>query len=138
MNLGEGTRGNSSQAQGRSTIKVLDGAALVLSLLILGVFTWYAYADPGGEAIVYIQNVTDAWMFPLNRDTSLDIPGPLGNTHVILQNGAAFVDHSPCRDKICIHMGKIRRNGEWIACLPNRVFLRIQSKQEEEVDASTF
>ena len=105
---------------------------------MLGFVSWYVYAGQEGVAVLYIQNSSDSWIYPLEKEVELDIPGPLGVTHVHIKEGAAFVENSPCRDKICIHMGRISRNGEWIACLPNRVFLRIQGKKGEVVDAGVF
>lgn len=115
---------------------------------MLGAFSYQVYGNRGGEAVLYIQNQSNVWIYPLAKEQELDIPGPLGVTHVHIKDGAAFVESSPCRDKICISMGKISRNGEWVACLPNRVFLRVQGKTGkgkagnrgtgDEVDASTF
>lgn len=124
-------------------IRSLDAVAILLSVAVLGAFSYHVYAEGGGEALLYIQNQSKVWIYPLSKELELDIPGPLGLTHVHIRDGAAFVESSPCRDKICIHMGKISRNGEWVACLPNRVFLRVQGKTAggrtgEEVDASTF
>lgn len=124
-------------------IRSLDAVAILLSVAVLGAFSYHVYAEGGGEALLYIQNQSKVWIYPLSKELELDIPGPLGLTHVHIRDGAAFVESSPCRDKICIHMGKISRNGEWAACLPNRVFLRVQGKTAggrtgEEVDASTF
>lgn len=119
-------------------LRPLDGFAILLSLFSLGAFSWYVYGAPRGEGALYIQNEAKVWIYPLNKDREVVVPGPLGNTRVRVDHGAAFVEHSPCRDKICVHMGRISRNGEWVACLPNRVFLRIDSTKEEEVDASTF
>ncbi|GAB4222350.1 MAG: hypothetical protein Kow009_14120 [Spirochaetales bacterium] len=119
-------------------LRLLDGAAILLSIVVLGAFSLHAYMDQGGEAALYIQNESKVWIYPLGKEEELDIPGPLGLTHIHIKDGAAFVESSPCRDKICIHMGKISRNGEWVACLPNRVFMRVQGKAGGQVDASTF
>lgn len=127
----------------RQNVRILDAVSILLSMAVLGAFSFYVYAERGGEAALYIQNQSKVWIYPLSKELELDIPGPLGLTHVHIRDGTAFVESSPCRDKICIHMGRISRNGEWVACLPNRVFLRVQGKtaqgkKGEEVDASTF
>ncbi len=127
----------------RQRIRVLDIGAILISIAVLGAFSFHAYADRGGEGVLYIQNQSKVWIYPLSKEQEVEIPGPLGLTHVHIKDGVAFVEDSPCRDKICIHMGKISRNGEWVACLPNRVFIRVQGKAKpdksgEEVDASTF
>ncbi len=127
----------------RQKVRLLDLGAILISIVVLGGFSYHVYGNRGGEAVLYIQNQSKVWIYPLSKELELDIPGPLGLTHVRIKDRAAFVESSPCRDKICIHMGKISRNSEWVACLPNRIFLRVQgaagqNRPGEEVDASTF
>lgn len=122
----------------RKRIRILDIGVILLSIAVLGAFSYHVYGNRSKEAALYIQNESKVWIYPLDKEQELDIPGPLGVTHVHIKDGATFVESSPCRDKICIYMGKISRNGEWIACLPNRVFLQVQGKTGVEADASTF
>ncbi len=56
----------------------------------------------------------------------IEVEGPLGITTVIIQNGEAWVEDSPCKDKICIKMGRIRRAGEEAVCIPNRVVVQMK------------
>jgi hypothetical protein len=65
-------------------------------------------------------------------------PGPLGTTQIEFDGSAVRILDSPCPDKLCIHMGTVDDPEEWIACLPNRVFVRIRSKEESPVDAVSF
>jgi len=69
--------------------------------------------------------------YPLNEVKSIDVPGPLGITRVEILNGEAWVSVSPCREKICIKMGKISRVGEQIVCLPNRVVVEIRGGKSD-------
>jgi hypothetical protein len=59
-----------------------------------------------------------------SRET-LHLHGPLGETTVAIQNGKVWVIFSPCPDKTCIKMGKIPDNTDFIACIPNRVVIRM-------------
>ena len=36
-----------------------------------------------------------------------------------------------CPDKLCIHQGRIHKNGQWIICLPNRVAVTIEGAAED-------
>ena len=48
----------------------------------------------------------------------------------------AWVESSPCPDKICIKEGRIQKPGETIACVPEKVLLTLQSAaKEREHDA---
>jgi hypothetical protein len=116
---------------------VIFGLAVALvvetSLLILN--------RQSGTRYVQITGETGEWIAPLDKDAEYEIPGPLGITVVHIHDGKASVVDSPCKNKICILAGAISEPNQWIACLPNKVFVRITSsgsKDEGGVDASAF
>jgi hypothetical protein len=37
-----------------------------------------------------------------------------------------------------VKSGRISRPGQWIACLPNRVFVEIRGRSREQVDAFSY
>ena len=39
-----------------------------------------------------------------------------------------------CPDKLCIHQGKISKNGETIVCLPHGLIVEIKSDDNPELD----
>lgn len=119
-------------------LKLLDGVALAVSVAFIALFSWYAYGHVGEKPIVYIQGDKNAWVYPLDSDRDLEIDGPLGKTQVHIKDKTVHVTDSPCRDKVCVYAGTILKKGDWIACLPNRVFIRIESKAEVEVDTTVF
>ena len=75
------------------------------------------------------------WIYPLDGEVTLRIPGPLGDTMVVIEDGTVRVTSSPCPEKICIKTGRISKPGQWIACLPNRVFISIRGRRSEQPDA---
>lgn len=48
-----------------------------------------------------------------------------------IENGEVFCIYSECRDKICIHQGKINRNGQSVICLPQQIVLTVHGKGTE-------
>lgn len=56
---------------------------------------------------------------------TLNLHGPLGKTTVTIKNGKTWVVFSPCPDKTCIKMGKIPDNTDFIACVPNKIVIRM-------------
>lgn len=122
-------------------IKPLDFLALFLSLGIIVFLSFQVYGKNEGQPMVYIQSDDHEWLYPLEQEMTAVIPGPLGDTIVHIHQGKADVLESPCTDKICVNAKPLYRNGEWTACLPNRVFVQIRGsgKEEEEVlDDSSF
>ena len=48
------------------------------------------------------------------------------------------MSEADCPDKVCMGMGKISRNGEFIACLPNRLLVVVEGAAEQSpVDGMT-
>ncbi len=106
-------------------VRPLDLLFVLVSLLAVGAFSLFAYSGGGGNESVVIEASAKRWIYPLAENRRVEIAGPLGNTTVVVSGGQAYVEDSPCRDKICIQMGRISRPGQWVACLPNRVMVRI-------------
>ncbi len=63
------------------------------------------------------------------------VPGPLGETVVEIEGGVARIVESPCRAKVCMRMGIVSSPGDWVACVPNRVFVKVEASGA--VDAVT-
>ncbi|MBN1630502.1 MAG: NusG domain II-containing protein [Thermoleophilia bacterium] len=122
----------------RPGLKPLDWAAAALSLAAFVLSLALTAAGGGREAVVVIEGPGRSWVYPLEAEVDVDVPGPLGVTHVHVGGGSAWVSDSPCTAKICVATGRVQRPGSWIACLPNRVFVRIEGRQNAEVDKVAF
>ena len=112
--------------------------ALAFAVAVTVFFFCYAFSSGSGQTRLLIQEESQTFIYPLNSNSDIFVSGPLGKTRVHIRGGEAFVADSPCRDKLCLSMGRISRGGLWIACLPNRVFLRVESSGGEEVDAAAY
>lgn len=115
-----------------------DFVALLFALACIAGITLFSYGNGNGEYRVHIRSHNKHWYYPLDAEETLSVPGPIGETTVVLNGGTVRITASPCRDKICITMGPISKPGAWIACMPNRVFVRITGEPEEGTDAGTF
>jgi hypothetical protein len=119
-------------------LKLLDVSAIVLSLLVISGFSVAAYAGKAAARDVVIEASGSKWIYPLDTDRQERIPGPLGDTVVVIKGGTAFVEDSPCPDKLCVHMPAISQPGQWIACLPNRVFMRVRGGSAADIDQLSY
>lgn len=115
-------------------------AAVFLVLIIGSIFL--SVGRKSGNDYVEMETTEGVYYFPLDEDEKLTVHGPIGDTTILIKDGAAQFADSDCRDKLCVTMGQISRPTAWAACLPNRVFLRITAKgngnSEEEVDAGAY
>ena len=69
--------------------------------------------------------------YPLDVDASYTITGANGGTNLlVIEDGAARIEEASCPDGVCVHTGRIRRNGQSIVCLPNQAVVEIVSDTE--------
>jgi len=102
---------------------VLMSAVGALAAALFSLSAW-----GGGEGAT-VSGVVDGdpWgPYPLAMEQSLGLHGPLGETTVEIARGAVRIESSPCRHQICVSAGWIRRPGELVACIPNRVVLHVE------------
>ena len=115
--------------------------AVLASLLVIGAFSVSAYSGGEKNPNVIIEASGQQWIYPLRQDRQdrqVTVPGPLGEELIAIKDGKAFVEESPCPNKICIQQGQISKPGQWIACLPNKVFIRISGNSGDDVDMVSY
>ena len=66
---------------------------------------------------------------PLREDRQLEVMGLLGVTRISIENREARITESPCANKICVGFGRVSRSGQMAVCLPNRVVIRVASRE---------
>ena len=121
-------------------LKFWDVVIILLALALTGFFAFRIYLRPRNVSQVHIKGQDGQWIFPLDAEETVTVSGPMGMTVVRIQHGEAWVESSPCENKVCIAAGHIKRHGIWIACLPNNVFLVIEGKDEfqDQLDAAAW
>jgi hypothetical protein len=125
-------------------IKPADLGVALIYIGLFALFLSFSVQNLGAAGSVLIQSSGQEYRYGFDEDRNLDFAGPVGNTTVeISSDGRARFTHSDCRDQICVNAGWLDRGGEWAACLPNRVIIRIDRVEEEsegagEIDATAF
>ena len=113
-------------------------ADIIIFCLILAATTWSAYKVYGkntGKTLLRIESPQGSWLYPLDENRTIAIPGILGETIVKIENDRASIIASPCPNQTCLAGTKITSHGDWNACLPNRVILRGEgSTIENDID----
>jgi hypothetical protein len=116
------------------TIKIPDAVIILLALGLIGFSASAAYIGPQNARQVLIQGQDRQWVFPLDAEETLRVKGPLGDTVLQIRENRAWVESSPCSNQSCVAMGQISSSGNWVACLPNNVFLIIEGKNEGTIN----
>ncbi len=119
----------------RIRIKALDVLIVAASLVALIVLSVLVYGGAASETLVITAD-TGEWVYPLSVSRTVEVPGKLGVTVVTIDHGQARIIDSPCVNKLCVASPPIGKTGQWSACLPNGVFIRIEgAKKTDDIDA---
>lgn len=116
---------------------------LIISLLIVCFFSflgikWYQKNTTKEATVVVTIDGKEYSRYSLNEDRTVTIESKNGGVNVLkIHDGYASMIKASCPDKICKKHQRIKNNGETIVCLPNKVVVEIQSKEEGELDAVT-
>ncbi len=113
-------------------MKLGDWVVVAAAIAVSVAFTSAAADRAQQGGFVEITAADETLLYPLSEDRQVTVDGPLGETHIEIRNGRAYVHDSPCRDKICITTGWLESAGDWSACLPNRVFVSIRGGETAE------
>jgi hypothetical protein len=120
-------------------LKALDFLVLGLGAAAIAFSAAFVYGSRGAESEVVITGKTMELVYPLKTDRSVEVPGPLGTTLVRIEGGRVRIEDSPCPNKTCIAAGAIGQPGQWVACLPNAVLVRVEGASKEAgVDVGTW
>jgi hypothetical protein len=102
----------------------LLSAALVISLM------WSLFNRNAALAATIIIDGSVAEIIEIEDSSIFSLP-ERPNVVFEIRNGTIAFVSSDCPDKICIKTGFIRHGGQFAACLPNGVVLRITGKSSD-------
>lgn len=118
---------------------VLAALALALAAFLTALAGRSGAAD---SVRIYVDGALYAEM-PLAQDGEIRVEQPDGSVNVVaVEDGAAFMAYSSCRNQLCVHQGRMRAGG-WalralgrqIVCLPNRVTLELYNANAADPNA---
>ena len=116
----------------RHVIRPLDWLVIgtVLAASLAGL--WFSWHGVAGATLFIEQDGMLLYSAPLEREARVTADGPLGPTVIEVSEGGARVVSATCPHRVCMAMGTIDRQGEVVACVPNKVLLRISGNREDQ------
>lgn len=69
-------------------------------------------------------------VYDLNQTRELHLHGPLGLTHISIQQGKVRFKQSPCNRQYCVHQGWLSKAGQIAICLPNQISIQLIGAQQ--------
>jgi len=116
-------------------VKIFDILIILLVAALTLVTAYMVYMKPQGKSQVLIRGQGGEWTYPIEANETVTVTGPIGDTVVRLHNHHAWVESSPCDNQNCVAAGRISKQGQWTACLPNNVLLLINGIEGDDVDS---
>lgn len=112
-----------------------DRIVIVLAAIIaLAVWPIAAAAGDGADRAT-ITGPAGETVVSLAEPGVYRIDGARGTVTVAVANGAISVTESDCPDHTCVRTGAVRASGSVIACVPNRVIVRVGGERTDGLDA---
>lgn len=120
-------------------VKPMDILVIALAAAFTAFIGIKVYSGGYASSNVIIRGPDKTWVYPLNSEADIHVSGPLGETVVHIHEGRAEIVSSPCEGQTCVAAGAMTKNGQWAACLPNRVVVLIEGTDNENgVDAASW
>ncbi len=119
-------------------LKIFDYISIIIYLAVIVLVSVSAFSGNGTAESVSIEADGETYIYMLDTDRTIEVKGPLGSTIIKILDSKVFVEDSPCRDKLCVQAAPLNKSGEWNACLPNKIFIRIPDSADNELDSLSF
>ena len=102
--------------------------ALLLIIALLGAIL-LIFRQEGKSVKVTIDGKAFG-VYSLNTDRTVEIKTENGYNILVIEGGRAYVSEASCPDGVCSSHRPIKYAGASIICLPNKVVVSIDSKEE--------
>jgi hypothetical protein len=121
-------------------LRPLDVLIIALSSGVTALSAAAVYGHERDSGQVIVQGEGKTWVFPLDAEETIAVAGPVGETVVEIRGMRSRVLSSPCANQTCVAAGYLDHQGQWTACLPNKVFVYIEGtgKDDGALDSTTW
>lgn len=103
---------------------------IIAIILAVAMVSWFAYhlifSDQSAKAeIYYYSELIDTIDLDDGEDRVFSIPQDPNVVFHLYEDGQICFEESDCPDKVCVNTGKLNRVGQYAACLPNGIVIKI-------------
>lgn len=111
---------------------------ILLTAFVLWMFPILLNTDTPAQVKIF-QDGREIGAYSVLEDRTVSIPyEEEGYNLLLISEGQVSVSDADCPDGLCIRQGAIARKGESIICLPHKLVIQIESKEEGALDAVTY
>lgn len=107
-------------------------------LLLLALLIWVSFNlinKKESEFVIVLRDGEVIAGYPLLEDQAMTISDESGYNLLMISDGEASISDADCPDRLCVRQKAISRKGESIICLPHKLVILIESREEGDVDA---
>lgn len=106
----------------------------LLALLIGAAFNLLNKKE--ADLVLVLQDGEVIAEYPLSEDRAVTISSDENGYNLLIISGKeASISDADCPDRLCVSQKAISHRGESIICLPHKLVILIESKEEGDVDA---
>lgn len=108
---------------------------IIAAVALLGLAIWllykYIFLEKGYFAELYYKSeLVERIELSKAQEGTFSIPELPEVVFRLYGDGSIAFIESDCPDKVCIHSGKLKQAGQFAACLPNEIYVKIVSVDE--------
>lgn len=113
---------------------------LIISIIVISVFVLYNNNKNllrlGSNVAKIYSNGELIEQYDLDSNYQKELTIENGDNYNTLEirDGQVYIKDANCKDKLCVHQGKIHKDGELIVCIPNRLIVKIEGNNQNESD----
>lgn len=110
---------------------ILTASILIVAVALFIIIT--LFSKKGGYVTVVADGKT-VGKYPLSINTVVEIRTENGYNLLVIENMKAYIKEASCPDKLCLHQGKVSKDGQALVCLPNKTTIIVKSDDKPEMD----
>jgi len=112
---------------------------IIIGMIAVSVASWgiynHAFAEDRVRAeIYYYSDLVKTVDLNTGKDMTFFIPQDKNVVFRLYKDGSIAFVESDCPDKVCIHAGKLKTAGQFAACLPNGIVVKIVPVKDRSAD----
>lgn len=113
---------------------------IIAILIAAGLLFWFLYSNVFGKSgtyaeIYYKSELVKTVDLSAGKDGTFALEQAPNVIFQLYSDGSIAFAESDCPDKICIKSGRLHLTGQYAACLPNHIYMKIISTDQKNSDA---
>lgn len=112
-------------------IRVGDILTLSLAAIVVVVLTMKFWTGDIADKAIIRSGGKIFREVPLSHDQRIEVPGPLGNSLIVIEKNQARIASDPSPRQYCVRQGWLKHAGEIALCLPNQVSVELSGGRKQ-------